>query len=139
MANEWLVNENNPSPFKEDFPTLIGFDSYPKGMWKTNPAIDAPFKTVYPALLGFDSYPNEIWVVNKTQSAPFKNSMPLMEYLGAFCHAENLSSVKIPKSVKKIGPYAFTYTSLSEVTIASDCTYSETTFPKDCVINFYPD
>lgn len=56
---------------------------------------------------------------------------------GAFCHAVNLRKVTIPKSVKYIGRYAFRNTALTEVTIASDCTYYPTSFPDNCKINYY--
>lgn len=61
------------------------------------------------------------------------------EALGAFANATNLKRVEIPRSVKSIGAEAFRNTLLTSVTIASDCTYSSTSFPEGCVINFYPD
>ena len=61
------------------------------------------------------------------------------EALGAFANATQLKRVEIPRSVKSIGAEAFRNTLLTSVTIASDCTYSSTSFPEGCVINFYPD
>lgn len=58
-------------------------------------------------------------------------------FLGAFCNAKNLTSIQIPKTVKKIGEYSFTNTKLTEVTISSDCEYFETSFPPNCIVKFY--
>lgn len=59
--------------------------------------------------------------------------------LGAFCNDRSLSIVSIPRSVKKIGRFAFRNTSLTSVMIANDCEYFPTSFPDGCTINFYPD
>ena len=65
------------------------------------------------------------------------SSLPELPILGAFCNARNLTKIEIPATVKKIGRYAFTNTQLNSVTIASDCTYYDTSFPVGCVINTY--
>lgn len=59
--------------------------------------------------------------------------------LGAFCNDSSLSIISIPRSVKKIGRFAFRNTSLTSVMIAQDCEYYPTSFPDGCTINFYPD
>lgn len=56
---------------------------------------------------------------------------------GAFYNATNLIEVQIPESVKTIGRFAFAKTNLKKVKIASDCVYYDTSFPKDCEIEFY--
>lgn len=56
---------------------------------------------------------------------------------GAFKNCINLQSIDIPRSVKHLGRYTFSNTSLKEVTISRDCEYYPTTFPTGCVINFY--
>lgn len=58
--------------------------------------------------------------------------------IGAFANAKNLKQISIPKSVKKIGRFAFRNTKLTKVTIANDCTYCDTSFPEGCIVNFYP-
>lgn len=65
------------------------------------------------------------------------NLMPHLIKLGAFCDARVLSKITIPRSVKKIGRFAFTNTQLTEVTIAEDCEYYDTSFPEGCIINRY--
>lgn len=59
--------------------------------------------------------------------------------IGAFSNAKNLKQISIPKSVKKIGRFAFRNTKLTKVTIANDCTYCDTSFPEGCIVSFYPD
>lgn len=56
---------------------------------------------------------------------------------GSFADATNLEEVKVPQSVKSIGPYAFYNTNITEVTISRDCVYFDTSFPPGCVIKFY--
>lgn len=58
---------------------------------------------------------------------------------GAFEDAAALSTVRIPPSVKTIGPKAFKGTALQRVRIAADCTYGEQSFPAGCVVTRYPD
>lgn len=60
------------------------------------------------------------------------------DLLGVFANAKDLQEVSIPRSVKKIGRYSFANTQLKSVTIAKDCKYYNTSFPKGCKINFYP-
>lgn len=56
---------------------------------------------------------------------------------GAFANSINLKKIVIPQSVKFIGENAFRNTALSLVKIASDCVYSQESFPDDCKIEFY--
>ena len=58
-------------------------------------------------------------------------------YIGAFTYATNVTNVSIPRSVNFIGEYAFRNTQIAEVTIDRTCTRSDTSFPKDCDVNFY--
>lgn len=60
------------------------------------------------------------------------------DLLGTFANEKDLQGVSIPRSVKKIGRYSFANTQLKSVTIAKDCEYYDTSFPKGCKINFYP-
>lgn len=65
--------------------------------------------------------------------------IPTTNPIGAFCNCVSLLAVSIPRSVKKIGRFAFRNTSLTSVMIAQDCEYYPTSFPDGCTINFYPD
>ena len=84
-------------------------------------------------------YPDICWYLNNTGNDIINNNYRECEALGAFANATQLKRVEIPRSVKSIGAEAFRNTLLTSVTIASDCTYSSTSFPEGCVINFYPD
>lgn len=63
--------------------------------------------------------------------------IPTTNPIGAFCNCVNLENVSIPESVKYIGPYAFYNTKLKKIKIASDCEYYDTSFPRDCEIEYY--
>lgn len=54
--------------------------------------------------------------------------------MGAFMNSTNLQDVKIPMSVNTIEKWSFTNTQLKNVELSNDCTYSDTSFPKDCVV-----
>lgn len=92
------------------------------------------------------TYTNPMPVYQWRIQSGYNDGFPYNELLlnipvsyGAFEGAENLEKVGIPVSVKEIGEKAFASTALTEVTIASDCTYYGTSFPTDCVINIYPE
>lgn len=56
---------------------------------------------------------------------------------GAFMDAAQLTKVRIPSSVKRIGELAFSGTRLKTVKIARDCEFSETSFPEGCEVTYY--
>lgn len=124
---------NGELPYKIAFPELLEFNDAPNSLWRIKDNL--PYKTVFPDLLKINDAPNCIWRVGN--DIPYKVMFPELSEMGAFCHATNLKKVKIPRSVKKIGRFAFTYTQIKEVTISSDCEYYDTSFPKDCEIKFY--
>lgn len=93
-----------------------------------------------PAEVMSEPYPKALWRIEQGENNgfPFHELYPEIDTLGAFSNAVRLRKISIPPSVKKIGRYAFTNTQLTEVTIARDCEYYNTSFPRDCIINFYP-
>ena len=88
------------------------------------------------------NYPESDFVVNTAFYADGEN-YPEMKNVrfslisGAFANSINLKKIVIPQSVKFIGENAFRNTALSLVKIASDCVYSQESFPDDCKIEFY--
>lgn len=65
--------------------------------------------------------------------------IPNMITVGAFKDVSTLRRVVIPNSCKRIGLVSFSGTNIREVVIASDCSYSQTSFPEGCTIDFYSD
>ena len=63
--------------------------------------------------------------------------LPEKNLVGAFLGCSNLKTAKIPESVKNIGSHAFAGTALKKVKIASDCSYSDSSFPDNCPVTFY--
>lgn len=88
--------------------------------------------------------PYTFWRIdpNANDGMPYVGLMigvPVLVQDGAFKDATNLVKVRIPQSCASIGRCAFGNTQLTKVTIASDCTHYNTSFPDGCVVNFYPD
>lgn len=82
-------------------------------------------------------YPAIYWRIEENEEYPSNGLMPDLPANGAFANASELTQVSIPQSVKYIGEEAFRHTKLKSVTIASDCTYFDTSFPEGCEIKFY--
>ena len=88
------------------------------------------------------SYPESSPVVNTDFYADGKNYLQMKNVRfslisGAFASSVNLKKIVIPQSVKFIGENAFRNTALSSVKIASDCVYSQESFPDGCNVEFY--
>lgn len=88
-------------------------------------------------------FPKSYWQIKTgyNNGFPFNELIPnipyVPTYIGAFEESSILTKVKIPPTVKTIGQKAFKGTALTSVKIASDCTYSEESFPEGCVIENY--
>ena len=83
-------------------------------------------------------YPYIFWFTNSAGDDTIHYALFKNEPMGACNKCTNLNNITIPKSVKKIGNEMATNTSLTSVTIANDCEYTSTSFPQNCVVNFYP-
>lgn len=137
-------------PYAEGLPDTPSFaDTPPYHQWhmkvKSGVSSGYPCMLQVPALFRTaDIQPPYPDYVMRCLGEDFNNGYPLIMQInkvlmGAFANAYELKKVSIPKSCKKIGRYAFRNTKLTSVTIASDCTYYDTSFPDGCVVNFYPD
>lgn len=80
-------------------------------------------------------YPKALWRIDN--DIPYHELLPIEKPSGAFMNAKNLEYVRIARSVQKIGKYAFTNTALRKVKISAECEYSDTSFPENCLIEFY--
>lgn len=63
--------------------------------------------------------------------------LPAPVLRGAFANCVNLDTAHIPHSCESIGVTAFRNTALTSVTISEECSYSSTSFPDGCEVNFY--
>lgn len=86
------------------------------------------------ALMG-EPYPPFWWYVSNGRLT--HKGLPSPPTNGAFSGCSSLKAVSIPRTVKEIGANAFSGTALTRVRIASDCTYSDSSFPEGCVVEFY--
>ena len=83
-------------------------------------------------------YPAALWRIDeKIADLPYHELMPLEIPSGAFMNAVNLEYARIPETVRKIGRYSFRNTALQKVKISSECVFYKTSFPENCVIEFY--
>lgn len=82
-------------------------------------------------------YPYSVW--RETDNEVSNELIPDVRGVGAFANATQLRKISIPRSVKKIGEYAFRNTQLSSVVISQDCEYYPTSFPDNCTVRFYPE
>ena len=132
VINGKLTNDYLPEPL-----TAVMTEPYPLFWWYVN---DNKLVTeLLPNPLTYymmSPYPPFWWYVDNNK---LKNiNLPPVPKMGAFSNCTNLKRATISKNVKYIGDFTFADTDITEVTIASDCSYKDTSFPDGCTINFYP-
>lgn len=102
----WEMTDGHPVPGDApDLPEKAMTKPYPLGLWRIE---DGKLRT---------------------------GLMPDIEELGAFCHASGLTKVSIPTTCKRIGEFAFRFTSLKSVKLPEDCEYYPTSFPEGCDVS----
>lgn len=133
LANDYMPNE------VAEYTTPIPFAS-----WTIIPGVNSGFPVTgaYSQIPALDTIPlpSSQWRITEGYNDGFLFNMLLPNipvYIGAFENSEILTKVKIPPTVKTIGQKAFKGTALTSVKIASDCTYSEESFPEGCAIEHY--
>lgn len=120
-------------------PEKAVYSPFPKSLWRLSGEL--PHHELFPEVSEKSitkPYPLSFWRIdNKVSNLPYHELMPLEVPAGAFMGAENLEYARIPETVRKIGRYAFTDTALKKIRISPECEYYETSFPKDCLVEFY--
>lgn len=140
MSEYWALDENDELYIPDKTPDSISYDTehinYGSFYMTSDKQITA---NAIPIPVDWEQpYPTGMWYMTEDLTLVC-GGMPEPLELSAFNECSNLSKMLIPRSVKRIGEISFKNTALSEVTIASDCEYSPTSFPSGCVINFYDD
>ena len=105
----------------------IGSDNYPI-------PTDAP---EIPENYMVKPYPAIYWRIEENEEYPSNGLMPDLPANGAFANTPNLSKVVIPRTVTYIGREAFKNSQITSVIIPRNCVYFDTSFPENCVINYY--
>ncbi|MDE6500464.1 MAG: leucine-rich repeat domain-containing protein [Ruminococcus sp.] len=112
---------------------------FPHALWRISG--DVPTHKVYPQIPEkpiAKPYPFALWRIDtRVSELPYHELFPIEIPAGAFMGVKSLEYVRIPETVRKIGRYAFADTALKKVRISPDCEYYETSFPKNCIIEFY--
>lgn len=156
----WVVN--NSYPYYAGTPAIHDFDpTFPSEIWgvadghypdKSTFLSNADFEAPYSSFLWAintnkaptlpchldtamlcEPYPVRLWCVGG-DDYPRRGSSLDVEPMGAFRNATDLSKIKIAYSVKSLGNFSFQNTNLHTVKINGECTYSDTTFPNECVV-----
>lgn len=137
LINGKLINNDLPEPIESNLTP-----PYPASLWRLDSddvlTLNNEDWSPFPESLSnfTPPYPASMWYLdenNKLMNALLPDELKI----GAFSNNMNLKGVYIPPSVKRIGPYSFMNTALTKAKIATECTYSEETFPPGCVINHY--
>lgn len=131
----WIANSGS-YPYQDALDELIPVFSepYPTGIFRSNGGYPyLPNRSRIEVIS--DPLPECIFSLKSGEYPRFPR-LNLIK-MGALNGATTLKNVQIPQSCKSLGQYSFNGTNIEQVTISSDCTYSETTFPETCNINFY--
>ena len=84
-----------------------------------------------------EPYPPFWWYVSNGRLT--HTGLPSPQGTGAFYGCSELEKVYIPESVKSIGEFAFAGTALTNVRIAADCFFYDTSLPDGCEVSYYTD
>lgn len=82
-----------------------------------------------------EPYPASFWNLDETDEKLKMGLIPDILPMGAFSLTTELEMIRLPESLKEIGPEAFYGSGIRNVTIPnSQCTYYATSFPPGCVV-----
>ncbi len=140
----FYFDEENEEVAIIGLPEAVESDIFPDGEWIISAGRNGgmPYTKLMPnpdRVLPTVPLPLGAWRIDGARNGgmPYTELMPIPLPSGAFKDVAELAETYIPESVKKIGAYSFSGTALTSVKIAPDCEYSETSFPPDCVVEFY--
>lgn len=80
-------------------------------------------------------YPEGTWLMNSDGELKAKGMID--NVYGACSQVPTLTKVKFPKTLRKIGDYAFFNTALTSVKIPQGCEIGKNSFPKGCEIKYF--
>ena len=132
VVNNKLTHDDLPEPLTGNYiqPPYPPFWWYANDGKLTHDGLPEPISTIMS-----EPYPPFWWYVENGRLT--HAGLPEKILVGAFLGCSNLKTAKIPESVKNIGSHAFAGTALKKVKIASDCSYSDSSFPEGCIIENY--
>ncbi len=132
VVNNKLTHNDLPEPLTGNYiqPPYPPFWWYANDGNLTHDGLPEPISAIMS-----EPYPPFWWYVENGRLTHAGLPEPLID--GAFSGCSELRAVSIPRSVKSIGANAFSGTALKRVRIASDCSYSKSSFPDGCVVEFY--
>ena len=132
VADGKLAHDNLSEPLTGNYiqPPYPPFWWYANDGKLTHNGLPEPISTIMS-----EPYPPFWWYVENGRLT--HAGLPEKTLVGAFLGCTNLRRVIIPRSVRYIGEYTFRNTQITQVTINSNCTYSDTSFPENCIVNFY--
>ncbi|MDE5582370.1 MAG: leucine-rich repeat domain-containing protein [Ruminococcus sp.] len=135
---EWKLNENNKF-IHEDLkiaPEKAMLKPYPKALWSADVNSATVTHKLFPNISEkavSKPYPKALWRIRKGANFPCHELMPRFAFIGM----GKLKYINIPESVRKIGKFAFSGTVLERVKIHPECEFFKTSFPENCIIEFY--
>ena len=138
-SNTWsIIDDEFTLENMPELLTQVGTAPYPPWWWViTDGEYDNSIAGQVSRQIGTAPYPPWWWYKTDNDEY-FSGFMIEFKHYGALNYTP-VETATIPKSLKNIDAFTFENTQITEVTIASDCTYTNTSFPEGIQINTYPD
>lgn len=141
-----IVQLTAPYPFvafrqAEDYPFLSSTPDLVQGYTSPYPATVFQIADDYPYLQDVQGVygitePYPVGVMMIGNSYPFLATGNCVNF-GACCHATSLTDLTIPETVTSIGEYSFRNSAVECVKVCGGCSYSGTSFPDGCTVEYY--
>ena len=133
IYTEDTVQDNLHTCFESPYPSIYWYVS------QTNDDVMHMGELSYISPCFTFPFPNVFWYVEFSPPYPEDDVKYSGEHaytvMGAFARTKNLEEVVLPSSLVSIGPYSFSGSGLSKVTIPNpQTTYYSTSFPPSCEV-----